>query len=77
MFDIRSDALRTAVLRIQRRAERQELEEKLSACFVPTRVIDDLQNDQNQLVFGRRGVGKTHTLKVHLAKKVQEGFLCS
>ena len=76
-FDLRSDAFAQAVIRIQRRAEKQELEERLSDSFVPTHVIRDLQTDQNQLVFGRRGVGKTHTLKVYIAKKVQEGFLCN
>ncbi len=77
MFDIRSDEFRRAVIKIQRRAERQELEEKLTSSFVPTRVIEELETDQNQLVFGRRGVGKTHTLKVYLGRKVQEGYLCS
>jgi len=76
-FELQTDSFRRAILNIQRRAERQELEERLSKCFVPTRIIDDLQTDQNQLLFGRRGVGKTHTLKVYLAKKVTEGRLCS
>jgi GTPase SAR1 family protein len=65
------------VITIQRRAERQELEEKLTKSFVPTSVIDELQTNQNQLIFGRRGVGKTHTLKVFLGQKVQEGYLAT
>ncbi len=76
-FDVAATKFRNAVVNIQRRAEKQEFEEKLARSFVPTQVIEELQTDQNQLVFGRRGVGKTHTLKVFLASKVQEGFLCT
>lgn len=75
-FDLRHDRFREAARNIQRRAERQEYDEKLTKCFVPNRVLEELDTDQNQLVFGRRGVGKTHTLKVFLSKKVNEGTLC-
>ena len=76
-FDATTDAFRDAVIKIQRRAERQELEEKLTKSYVPTQVMRELQTDQNQLIFGRRGVGKTHMLKVYLGNKVQEGQLCT
>lgn len=76
-FDIKSERFREAVVKIQRRAERQLLEERLSKSFVPTSVIDEMETTQNQLIFGRRGVGKTHTLKVFLANKVQEGSLAT
>jgi hypothetical protein len=75
-FDINRDGFHQAVRSIERRAERQLLEERLVSSFVPNKVLDELGNTQNQLLFGRRGVGKTHTLKMHLTKTVQGGDLC-
>jgi hypothetical protein len=56
-FDLRSDAFRKAALNTERRAERQLYDEKLVKCFVPNRVLEELDNNQNQLLFARRGVG--------------------
>lgn len=75
-FDLGSEEFRKAVRDTERRAERQLYDEKLVKCFVPNRVLEELDSDQNQLVFGRRGVGKTHTLKAYLARKVESGVLC-
>ncbi len=76
IFDLRSDKFKKAVINTERRAERQLYDEKLVKCFVPNRVLNELDTNQNQLIFGRRGVGKTHTLKAFLGKKNQEGILC-
>src|SRR4051812_13166876 len=67
-LDVRSHSFRRAVVNIERRAERQALDEKLVRTFVPNRVLDELETTANQLLFGRRGVGKTHTLKALLGK---------
>lgn len=75
-MDLRSDTFRRAVLNIERRAERQIYHEKLVKCFVPNRVLDELDTNSNQLIFGRRGVGKTHTLKAFLSQIAQRGSLC-
>ncbi len=75
-LDLRNDAFRKAVLNIERRAERQIYEEKLVKCFVPNRVLDELDTNQNQILFGRRGVGKTHTMKAYLGRKANSGVLC-
>lgn len=75
-FDARNDEFRKAVLSIERRAERQIYDERLVRCFVPNRVLDELDANSNQLIFGRRGVGKTHTLKALLSQLVQRGSLC-
>ena len=75
-FDLKSDAFRKAVLNTEPRAERQVFEEKLAKCFVPNKVLEELDTNQNQLLFGRRGVGKTHTLKAYLGKKASSGELC-
>ncbi len=75
-FDISSLVLRRAVLAIERRAERQIYDERLTRSYVPTRAVEDLNTTQNQLLYGRRGVGKTHTLKYYLSDRIQEGQLC-
>ena len=75
-FELRSDRFRKAVLDVERCAERQIYDDKLVRSFVPNRVLEELDSNQNQLLFGRRGVGKTHTLKAFLGKKVQSGVLC-
>ena len=74
-IDLRSQQFRKAVRDIHRRAERQLLDEKLVRCFVPNRVLDELNSTSNQLLFGRRGVGKTHTLKVFASEQVLNGEL--
>ena len=51
-IDIRSDAFRKAVLNIERRAERQLYDEKLVRCFVPNRVLDELNTNSNHLCSG-------------------------
>ena len=48
----------------------------MAKCFVPNKVLEELDTNQNQLLFGRRGVGKTHTLKAYLGKKTSSGELC-
>ncbi len=75
IFDPKTDEFQSAVRNIERRAERQE-EVKLVSSFVPNKVLGELETTQNQLIFGRRGVGKTHTLKAYLGKKATEGRLC-
>jgi hypothetical protein len=74
--DPKSDSFRNAVLNMERRAERQIYDDKLVKCFVPNRILDDLNTGSNQLLFGRRGVGKTHTLKAFLSQRVEQGSLC-
>lgn len=75
IFHLRDDKTKQAVRKIERRAERQETVQ-LVRSFVPNRVLEDLDTRQNQLVFGRRGVGKTHTMKAYLGEKIEQGALC-
>jgi hypothetical protein len=56
------------------RSERQEDLAKLQATFVDFGgILDQLDNDNNQILFGRRGTGKTHVLKVLQARKKSRG----
>ena len=53
-----------AASRILQRSERQEDLQKLIGTFVDVGVIHQLNNRNNQILYGRRGTGKTHILKV-------------
>lgn len=53
-----------AVSGIYHRAERQPDTEYVVGTFVDTGVVMQLMNLNNQVVYGRRGTGKTHLLKV-------------
>jgi Cdc6-like AAA superfamily ATPase len=53
-----------AVSGVQLRSERQEDIEQLVSTFVDPGISVQLQNDNNQILYGRRGTGKTHVLKV-------------
>lgn len=65
-----------AVSRVQLRSERQESLEQLAATFVDPGISVQLQNDNNQILYGRRGTGKTHMLKViHLEAQKAEKAL--
>lgn len=53
-----------AVSRISQRAEKQVDTEKVLSSFVDSGVINQLENGNSQILYGRRGTGKTHALKV-------------
>ena len=63
--------VRRAISRIQRRSERQEDVDRLALTFVDPGFIDRLDNDNNQVLYGRRGTGKTHVLRI-LERSVRE-----
>ncbi len=62
MLHIRSEAVQTAVRSFQRRAERVLDLDKLHEIYVDSGVLGELAVHSNQVIHGRRGVGKTHLL---------------
>ena len=52
-----------AVSKILQRSERQTMD-KLLVTYVDIGILAQLHNANNQIVYGRRGTGKTHVLKV-------------
>jgi Cdc6-like AAA superfamily ATPase len=56
--------VRAAVRRLKQRADRETEPERLTATFVDPGISEQLDNVNNQIVFGRRGTGKTHVLRV-------------
>jgi hypothetical protein len=55
--------VKQAVSKISERSEKQTEVDKIRASFVDTGVIGQLDNKNSQILFGRRGTGKTHALK--------------
>jgi len=60
------------VSKILQRSERQEDYTKIIDSFVDTGIIDQILNDNNQIIYGRRGTGKTHLLRVLQQKILDE-----
>jgi hypothetical protein len=52
-----------AISSISQRAERQRDIEKIISSYVEVGILPQLLNNNNQILFGRRGTGKTHILK--------------
>ena len=49
---------------IPQRSERQQDLQKLVGSFVDVGILPQIRNVNNQIIFGRRGTGKTHILRV-------------
>jgi hypothetical protein len=59
--EIRLEQVRRSVERIQARVE-WAVAGGFSESFVDTKIVNRLTQPKNQLIFGRRGTGKTHLL---------------
>ena len=69
---IQDDAVKKAVSHILQRSERQADIHKLLGTFVDVGVLPQLNNRNNQILFGRRGTGKTHVLRVLESRVLEE-----
>ncbi len=61
---VRNEELAKAVAAIPQRSEKQNDPQKLTEAFVDPGILPQLQNINSQIMYGRRGTGKTHILKV-------------
>lgn len=59
-MDLRSKKVEGAIGRVERRAERETDYRKLYDIYVDRGVLAEMSATENQIVYGRRGVGKTH-----------------
>lgn len=64
-IDVRSQDVAKAVTTLQRRAERVTDLGKLREIYVESGVLAELDPSTNQIIYGRRGVGKTHLINVY------------
>lgn len=69
---INDPRLARAVSNITDRSEKQRNLEVLRDTYVDTGVLQQVANDANQILYGRRGTGKTHVLQVLGAELAEE-----
>lgn len=61
---IQDSSLSKAVAEIRQRSERQQDANKLVGTFVDVGILPQIDTSNNQIVYGRRGTGKTHIFRV-------------
>lgn len=61
---VQDPELTKAVAALPQRSERQSDPQKLIGAFVDVGIMPQVHNVNNQVIYGRRGTGKTHVLKV-------------
>lgn len=61
---VQDQELTRAVAAIPQRSERQQDLQKLVGAFVDVGILPQIANTNNQIIYGRRGTGKTHVLRV-------------
>src|ERR1043166_3795422 len=61
---VEDQSLMQAVSGIRQRSERQQNLQKLIEAFVDVGILAQINNTNNQIIYGRRGTGKTHIFKV-------------
>lgn len=71
---VQDKTISQAVAAIPQRSERQQDLQKLVGSFVDVGILPQIRNVNNQIIFGRRGTGKTHILRV-LADELSKGAL--
>jgi hypothetical protein len=76
MTDLRSDKFSVAINALERRAERQESDLALYNTYVDTGVLQEISDSESQVIYGRRGVGKTHLLHYHRHAVSLQGQRC-
>ncbi|QEE27343.1 AAA family ATPase [Terriglobus albidus] len=61
---VQTPELAKAVASIPQRSEKQSDSQKLMGAFVDLGILPQINNINSQIIYGRRGTGKTHVLKV-------------
>jgi hypothetical protein len=64
-MELRDEAVVAAMNALERRAERQDSDLTLFNTYVDGGVLAELSDTESQVIYGRRGVGKTHLLHFH------------
>jgi Cdc6-like AAA superfamily ATPase len=60
---VKDEKLAAAVSRILQRSEKSD-QDRLLETFVDVGILPQLHNNNSQIVYGRRGTGKTHVFSV-------------
>jgi hypothetical protein len=64
-MELRDETVAAAFNALERRAERQDNDFTLFNTYVDGGVLAELSDTESQVIYGRRGVGKTHLLHFH------------
>lgn len=75
---VEDQSLMQAVSGIRQRSERQQNLQKLIDAFVDVGILAQIDNTNNQIIYGRRGTGKTHIFKVlasHLLENMSNAIV--
>lgn len=72
---VKDRVIQRAVSSVPQRSEKQTDPDRLLATFVDPGISNQLDNVNNQILYGRRGTGKTHALKVITGGGEHEGQL--
>jgi len=75
VLSISDPRLVRAVGIISQRSERESDSKRLVQSFVDTGILAQVDNSNNQIIFGRRGTGKTHLLRVLQAECEKSGMV--
>lgn len=69
---IKDQEIQKAISGISQRAERQQDFESIISSYVEIGILPQLLNRNNQVLYGRRGTGKTHILKYLISQLKEE-----
>lgn len=69
---VQDPLLAQAVAAIPQRSERQQDLQKLVGSFVDVGILPQIRNVNHQVIYGRRGTGKTHVLRVFASEASQK-----
>src|ERR1043165_572422 len=69
---LHDELLMRAVSGILQRSERQQDLQKMVGSFVDPGIIAQISNPNNQIIYGRRGTGKTHVLRVLASQLIRD-----
>ncbi len=64
-MELRDDKVASAINALERRAERQDNDHTLFNTYVDGGVLAEVSDKESQVIYGRRGVGKTHLIRFH------------
>ncbi|HLF79760.1 MAG TPA: hypothetical protein VJB57_19940 [Dehalococcoidia bacterium] len=70
------EKIRAAIARLVPRSDRAEDAQRLVETFVDNGIIGLVEEQRNQVIYGRRGTGKTHVLNVLQSKAADEAKVC-
>lgn len=65
---LNDEKLKIAVTKILQRSERQVDQNKIIETFVDLGILSQLDNRNNQIIYGRRGTGKTHVFRALISR---------